>query len=332
MYGFLVVVTTIINSAQSYIFSSEHYDAIKQKSLLASDDGFGQNEPFVPTPAHLLPYKKPFKIDEEHNYYKGYVNGSEDGYIRRSSCPAVNVLANRGYINRSGRNISYTELSHAVRKVWNFGDDNSMLVLAPTFALHGWPDTIDLDMFNDDLVQFAVNCPAAPTRNDRQVGENVNINMTLYETLVSYSSDGETLSLEDMAEFHHLRHNMSKAENPFFVFGNQGAICSFAQYTNMMGILGRYGKHGRTTLYLEDVATFYLKEDIPLGYMKREEPYYSMESNALIDRMTHHIGYTIQRPFPDDDQSPGRDIEPEVARFEREKSRCPFTEKENLEL
>lgn len=29
-----------------------------------------------------------------------------------------------------------------------------MLVLAPTFALHGWPDTIDLDMFNVSL-QFA---------------------------------------------------------------------------------------------------------------------------------------------------------------------------------
>ena len=34
------------------------------------------------------------------------------------------------------------------RQVWNFGDDNSMLVLAPAFALHGWPDTMDLDQFN----------------------------------------------------------------------------------------------------------------------------------------------------------------------------------------
>lgn len=39
----------------------------------------------------------------------------------------------------------------------------------------------------------------------------------------------------------------------------------------MVGVLGRYGKHGRTTLYIEDVETFYLKEDIPKGYMKREE-------------------------------------------------------------
>lgn len=58
--------------------------------------------------------------------------------------------------------------------------------------------------------------------------------------------------------------------------------------------------------------------------------YYSMESNALIDRMTHHIGYTIQRPFPEGDMAPGRDIEPEVAKFE--KRRCPYLEKDRLEL
>lgn len=71
-----------------------------------------------------------------------------------------------------------------------------------------------------------VNCPAAPTRNDRELGENVNINMTLFDSLLSFSKDGETLSLEDLAEHHHLRHNQSKAENPKFRFGNRDALCS----------------------------------------------------------------------------------------------------------
>ena len=41
-----------------------------------------------------------------------------------------------------------TGLLRLNRHVWNFGDDNSMLVLAPAFALHGWPETMDLDQFN----------------------------------------------------------------------------------------------------------------------------------------------------------------------------------------
>ncbi|THC96183.1 hypothetical protein EYZ11_004346 [Aspergillus tanneri] len=182
--------------------------------------------------------------------------------------------------------------------------------------MHGWPETINLDDFNDDLMQYVVNCPAAPTRNDRAVGDNININMTLFESLLSFSKDGLTLSLEDLAEHHHLRHNQSKAENPSFVFGNQGAICTCAQYTNMVGVLGKFGKHGRTTLSVEDVRMFYLDEDIPKGYERREIAHYSPESNAMIDRMSHHVGYTIQRPFPPGDQDPGRDICPMRARFQ----------------
>ena len=41
-----------------------------------------------------------------------------------------------------------------------------------------------------------------------------------------------------------------------------------------------------------------------------------MESNALIDRMSYHVGYTIQRPFPEGDQDPGHDICPLTARFQ----------------
>lgn len=40
----------------------------------------------------------------------------------------------------------------------------------------------------------------------------------------------------------------------------------------MAGTLGRFGKHGRTTLYISDVKTFYLDEDIPKGYERREMP------------------------------------------------------------
>ncbi|OJJ96371.1 hypothetical protein ASPACDRAFT_34759 [Aspergillus aculeatus ATCC 16872] len=215
-----------------------------QRVLQESDDrGFGLNEPFIPIPTHILPEKRPFIIDESVHYYERHYNGSGPGEnYRRASCPAINALANRGYINRTGRNITYAELARAVRRVWNFGDDN------------------------DDQVQYVINCPAAPTRNDRAVGDNINLNMTLFESLLSFSKDGETLSLEDMAEHHHLRHNQSKAENPNFVFGNQ------AQYTNMVGVLGKFGKHGRTTLFLDDVKTFYLEEDIPRMYERREAP------------------------------------------------------------
>jgi len=158
------------------------------------------------------------------------------------------------------------------------------------------------------------NCPAAPTRNDREIGDNVNLNTTLLESLLSFSSDGETLTLEDLAEHHHLRHNQSRAENPHFRFGNQDAACTLAQYGNLVGTLGKIGKNGLYTLFVDDVRHFYLREDLPTSYGRRQLPYYSVEANEYIDRMTHHIGFQIVRPFPPGDQD-GRDVEPAVAKF-----------------
>lgn len=55
-----------------------------------NDDEFGMNDSFIPTPAHILPEKKPLHIDELINYYPRFVNGSRNGYYRLSSCPAIN--------------------------------------------------------------------------------------------------------------------------------------------------------------------------------------------------------------------------------------------------
>lgn len=56
-------------------------------------------------------------------------------------------------------------------------------------------------------------------------------------------------------------------------------ICR-AQYTNMVGVLGRFGKHGRTTLYIEDVETFHLDEDIPQRFERREAPVRQIQSKT----------------------------------------------------
>jgi len=125
-----------------------------------------------------------------------------------------------------------------------------------------------------------MNCPAAPTCNDRDVGENVNMNMTLFDSFLSFFKDGATLTLHDLAEHHHLRHNQSKLENPKFRFGNRDAICSLAQYANIVGVLGRNGPNGPQTLFVEDMRTFYLDEDLPGKYQRRELPYYSPEASA----------------------------------------------------
>lgn len=276
----------------------------------------GHNELYRPTPNHIFPMKKPLEFDEKQHYYEHHHNNEKNGTYKRASCPALNTLANRGFIPRTGRDVTYQNMAQSMRDVFNFGDDNIMLVLVPAFALHPGATTLDLDHFMDQNVQHAINCPAAPTRLDKDVGNNIDINMTLFNQLLSFSKDGVTFSLEDLAEHHHLRHNQSRAENPHWQFGNSDATCALAQYTNLIGVLGRNGRYGLQTLYVEDVKRFYLQDDLPIAYERRELPYYAVEATGLNDRMTHHIGYQITRPFPPWDHN-GTDVEPLIARYEK---------------
>ncbi|RHZ62519.1 hypothetical protein CDV55_106160 [Aspergillus turcosus] len=88
---------------------------------------------------------------------------------RRSSCPAVNVLANRRYIRSrrnmviyvdmpsqdvevcgilAGDNVISTPKEHQDRPCYTNSLPQGMLVMAPISAMHGRPGTTDLDHFN----------------------------------------------------------------------------------------------------------------------------------------------------------------------------------------
>jgi hypothetical protein len=92
--------------------------------------GSGHNELYIPDHHSPIPGNIPFVLNERINYYEKHINDLDGGDVRRSPCPAVNVLANRGYIPRSGRDVRYEELSQAARDVYNFGDDNASLLLS----------------------------------------------------------------------------------------------------------------------------------------------------------------------------------------------------------
>ncbi|KAL8704590.1 MAG: hypothetical protein Q9201_002237 [Fulgogasparrea decipioides] len=133
----------------------------------------------------------------------------------------------------------------------------------------------------------------APTRVDRNIGNSIDLNTTLLGSLLSFSKDGETLNLEDMAAQHHLRHNQSRAQSKSWQFGISDEICALAQYTSLVGVLGCNGKQALQTVHVDDVARFYPDEDLPDAYERRELPYYAIEAIQLIDRMTHHLGFQI---------------------------------------
>ena len=132
MLQLLQLLSSIFSLSLAFLISPGHVSAYKflAQEFLAAEPlppaaaaGLCQ-QPFTPTPQHPVPGRKPLFINETINFHERHVNGSRAGEYRRSSCPAVNTLANRGFINRSGRDITADELIKAFVEVFNFGIDN----------------------------------------------------------------------------------------------------------------------------------------------------------------------------------------------------------------
>lgn len=112
-------------------FPSAHaWLSIPQQSLSSPPwaNDHGHNELFIPTPDHIIPGKSPLQYDKKRHYYEPHHNDAIHGTYKRAPCPALNTLANRGFIPRSGKRITYENLAQAARDVYNFGDDNVCLM------------------------------------------------------------------------------------------------------------------------------------------------------------------------------------------------------------
>ena len=90
--------------------------------LWAADHG--HNELYRPTPDHIIPMKKALEFDAKQHYYEPHHNDGKNGTYKCASCPALNNLAYRGFIPRTGRSVTYQNMAQSMRDVFNFGDDN----------------------------------------------------------------------------------------------------------------------------------------------------------------------------------------------------------------
>ncbi len=96
----------------------------------------GHNELYRPTPDHIIPMRKPLVYDTKQHYYEPHHNNENNGTYKRASCPALNALANRGFIPRTGRDVTYQNMAQSMRDVFNFGDDNVFICILSISVLN----------------------------------------------------------------------------------------------------------------------------------------------------------------------------------------------------
>ncbi|KAF4821847.1 putative sterigmatocystin biosynthesis peroxidase stcC [Colletotrichum siamense] len=154
---------------------------------------------------------------------------------RRSPCPALNILANHGYINRNGSFITEESATVAQMQAFNF---SRAVAAGPVPAAFKYATTGVNGTFHlDDLAQKPLDHDGSLSRGDLALGDNLKFNRTIWDTVVARLPD-EYVTWKQAAEAGAARLEDARKENPQFELDAAGIQATFDQ---MSGILAAFG-------------------------------------------------------------------------------------------
>ena len=221
------------------------------------------------------------------------------GRDSRSPCPGLNILANHGYLPRSGLNISLPVLRSAVKEAFNFApepfDVAFKMAVDFQFTTTGDPDTWNLhDLNTHDTIEF----DGSLSWSDYALGNNHDFDPAIWRTvaerldLYSYRKKGGKKSLADthvtvesVARARALRVKDAMAANPHF---NRTAVDGGASIATTALFM--------TTLWDDEAGavpkawaeSFFERERMPWceGYRKPEQE----RLGSMIQDLSERIG------------------------------------------
>lgn len=181
----------------------------------------------------------------------------------RGPCPALNALANGGYLPRDGR-VTVDQLVRALHDRLGVSPSIGMLLAKVAMARLGKPGeggarTLDLS----DLVEHGfIEHDASLTRRDTRDGDAAEVFPPLVDQLISLSKDGKALTLEDLATAHQLRLIQSAAGGHTVPF-KAGVIGTF-EAALLYQVL-----RGSGAVAITDATEFLGSEQIPVDVAPR---------------------------------------------------------------
>ncbi|GJC84768.1 putative sterigmatocystin biosynthesis peroxidase stcC [Colletotrichum liriopes] len=174
--------------------------------------------------------------DPEHPYIPP---GPTD---RRSPCPALNILANHGYIARSGAFVTGESATVAQMQAFNFSRAVAAgpVPAALKYATTGVNGTFHLD----DLARKPLDHDGSLSRSDLALGDNLRFNRTIWDSFVARLPD-EYVTWKQAAEAGAARLEDAKRENPAFELDAAGVAATFEQMSGVLAALGASVEDGR---------------------------------------------------------------------------------------
>ncbi len=160
--------------------------------------------------------------------------------FHRSPCPALNTLANHGYIPRDGKLLTIKTLATAVSETYNLPLWLSYLKVILAKAKLGLFSHFTLaDLGAKDGPEH----DASLFHFDSFLGKDpTQVNAEAVEALVALSNDGVWITLEELGNYRRVRSHDSITKNPSFRCDSSMKKITFGEGSLLLNLLGRDGK------------------------------------------------------------------------------------------
>ncbi|KAG7382689.1 hypothetical protein PHYPSEUDO_004659 [Phytophthora pseudosyringae] len=203
-----------------------------------------------------------------HAYFRPWgdaVSGVKDSVAKyhRSPCPALNVLANHGYLPRDGKEITPRLLQEALVKVYNLDPslaDFLVSSLSAQFTL------TDLGVHN-----FVEHDASLVHDDSWDGGDPSSLNNTLAFDLLSRADKDFQLTTLTLAAYRREREAFSAANTPNFeeTYTVERALTAYSELAVLLLVMGG---HTTTSISVDHARTFLVDERIPDHYKKPRVP------------------------------------------------------------
>lgn len=187
------------------------------------------------------------------------VVGNSAAY-RRSPCPAMNTLANHGYIPRNGMDITPDMLKTAVMEVFNIASD-----LADSLV-SGLPDSTSLDILGTHNM---IEHDASMVHADVFFGADpMNTDTILVDDLIGRADSSGRISVSAVSAVRKERLATCWTNNPTCTFGTSQMSIAYTESCTFL--LGFGAKYSDSSISVEHARSFLVDERIPDDFVKAE--------------------------------------------------------------
>ncbi|CAN9094956.1 unnamed protein product [Alternaria alternata] len=179
----------------------------------------------------------------------------------RSPCPALNSLANHGFIHRDGRNMTIPHLISGLAAGLNIGADFTTAISGA--GLLSSPNPLGGSFDLDDLSQhnFPIEHDASMSRQDAALGNPQPFYNPNWQQYISFFAGKDQTDVPTAAKAKYARTQDSQKRNPEFVYGLREAVFSYGENALYLQTMGSDPLSGKAKI--EYVRSLFEQEKLP---------------------------------------------------------------------